>query len=47
MENTFTLLCIIQYLLQYYSRINFEVDSLKQKIMKLGYIGKDAFNIDG
>jgi DNA replication protein DnaC len=44
---TFTSLCIIQYLLQYYNKINLEADLLKQKIVKLGYIGKAAFNIGG
>jgi DNA replication protein DnaC len=44
---TFTLLCIIQYLLRYYNKINLEADPLKQKVMKLGYTGKAAFNIGG
>jgi hypothetical protein len=47
MRKTFILLCIIQYLLRYYNKINFEANLLKQKIMKLGYIGKAAFNISG
>jgi hypothetical protein len=44
---TFTLLCIIQYLLRYYNKINLEADPLKQKVMKLGFTGKAAFNIGG
>jgi hypothetical protein len=42
----FTLMCIIQNMLQYYTKQTTNDDILKPKIMKLTYIGKVAFNIN-
>jgi len=43
---TFTLMCIIQNLLQYYIKQIRNVNPLKPKIMKLTYTRKVAFNIN-
>jgi hypothetical protein len=42
----FTLMCIIQNMLQYYTKQITNDDPLKPKIMKLTYIGKITFNIN-
>ncbi len=46
-RKTFTLMCIIQNMLWYYTKQVTNVDILKPKIMKLTYIGKTSFNING
>jgi hypothetical protein len=46
-RKTFTLMCIIQNMLRYYTKQVTNVDPLKPKIMKLTYIGKTSFNING
>jgi hypothetical protein len=38
MRKTFTLMCIIQSMLQYYIKQMTNVDTLKPKILKLAYI---------
>ncbi len=45
-EKAFTLMCIIQNMLQYYTKQITNDDPLKPKIMKLTYIGKVTFNIN-
>jgi hypothetical protein len=42
MRKTFTLMCIIQSMLQYYIKQMTNVDTLKPKILKLAYIWKVA-----
>jgi hypothetical protein len=43
----FTLMCIIQNMLLYYTKQITNVDPLKPKIMKLTYIRKTTFNTNG
>jgi hypothetical protein len=45
-RKTFTLMCIIQNLLQYYIKQIKNVNLLKSKVMKLAYTRKNAFNIN-
>ncbi len=40
-------MCIIQNMLQYYIKETTIADPLKPKVMKLSYIGKATFNING
>jgi hypothetical protein len=44
---TFTLMCIIQNILQYYIKQIRNANPLRLKIMKLTYTRKVAFNING
>jgi hypothetical protein len=44
---TSTFICIIQNMLRYYSKKIRNVNPLKPKIMKLTYIRKTTFNING
>jgi hypothetical protein len=44
---TFTLMCIIQNMLRYYIKDISNVDPFKPKVMKLTYIRKITFNING
>jgi hypothetical protein len=46
-RKAFTLVCIIQNVLQYYTKQITNVDPLKLKIMKLAYTRKIRFNING
>jgi len=46
-RKTFTLMCILQNMLRYYTKQITNVDPLKPKIMKLAYIRKTRFNING
>ncbi len=46
-KKTFTLMCIIQNIFQYYIRETIDVNLLKTKIMKLAYTRKTTFNING
>ncbi len=46
-KKTFTLICIIQNMFQYYIRETIDANLLKTKIMKLAYTRKTTFNING
>ncbi len=43
----YTLMCVIQNMLQYYIIETTNIDPLKPKVMKLTYIRKTSFNING
>jgi len=43
----YTVMCIIQNILQYYIIETTNIDPLKPKVMKLAYIRKTSFNING
>jgi hypothetical protein len=43
----YALMCIIQNILQYYIKETTKIDPLKPKVIKLTYIRKTTFDING